>query len=68
VTVGSRFSLNPLIVFLWLLLWGWMWGISGALIAIPLLTMLKVLADQIPSWRPFGAIMSGRRKRKINSD
>ncbi|MDY7095267.1 MAG: AI-2E family transporter [Acidobacteriota bacterium] len=64
VTVGSRFSLNPLIVFLWLLLWGWMWGITGALIAIPLLTMIKVLADQIPSWRPVGAIMAGSRSKR----
>lgn len=68
VTVGSRFSLNPLIVFVWLLLWGWMWGISGALIAIPLLTVLKVLADYIPSWKPLAAVIARERETPGNGD
>ncbi len=50
VIVGRRFSLNPVIVFVWLLLWGWLWQVAGMLVAIPLLTVIKVLADEIPDW------------------
>lgn len=56
--VGRRFALNPLVVLLWLLVWGWMWGIAGTLIAIPLLTIVKVLAEQLPHWRNVAAILS----------
>ena len=56
--VGRRFSLNPLVVLIWLLVWGWMWGIAGTLIAIPLLTILKVLAEQLPAWRSVAAVIS----------
>lgn len=57
VVVGRRFAINPLIVFSWLLLWGWLWGIPGALIAIPLLTILKILADHLEPLRPLAVIL-----------
>jgi predicted PurR-regulated permease PerM len=57
VVVGRRFAMNPLIVFSWLLLWGWLWGIPGALIAIPLLTILKILADHLTPLRALAVIL-----------
>ncbi|MBZ0111061.1 MAG: AI-2E family transporter [Thermoanaerobaculia bacterium] len=57
VVVGRRFAMNPLIVFSWLLLWGWLWGIPGALIAIPLLTILKILADHLKPLRILAVIL-----------
>jgi predicted PurR-regulated permease PerM len=48
IILGRRFSLNPVVIFVWLLLWGWLWGIGGALIAVPLLTTFKILCDHVP--------------------
>lgn len=39
--IGSRLAINPLSVFLSVLLWGWLWGLAGALIAVPLLITLR---------------------------
>lgn len=39
--VGRRLSLSPVAVFLAVLFWGWLWGIVGALIAVPLLIGLR---------------------------
>jgi len=39
--IGSRLAINPLSVFLSVLLWGWLWGLAGALIAVPLLISLR---------------------------
>jgi predicted PurR-regulated permease PerM len=39
--VGRRLSLSPLSVFLSVMFWGWLWGIAGALIAVPLLVGLR---------------------------
>src|SRR5687767_2086986 len=33
--LGKRLSLNPVAIFIWLLLWGWLWGIPGTLLAVP---------------------------------
>jgi len=39
--VGRRLSLSPISVFLSVMFWGWLWGIAGALIAVPLLIALR---------------------------
>lgn len=45
--VGRRLTLNPIAVFVSVLFWGWLWGMPGALLAVPLLALLRVLSDHI---------------------
>ena len=47
IVVGKRLSLNPVVIFIWLLFWGWLWGIPGALLAVPLLAAVKIICDNI---------------------
>ncbi|MDG0854236.1 AI-2E family transporter [Pelomonas puraquae] len=49
--VGQRLSLSALSVFLSVLFWGWLWGIVGALIAVPLLIILRSLSRRRRSLR-----------------
>ncbi|GAA5131572.1 AI-2E family transporter [Alloalcanivorax gelatiniphagus] len=46
---GHRLALSPVMVFLSILLWGWMWGVVGILIAVPLLVCIKLVCDSIDS-------------------
>jgi predicted PurR-regulated permease PerM len=55
--LGRSMSLNPVIVFLALTFWGWMWGIVGALLAVPILAMLKIGFDQFERTRPIGTLL-----------
>ncbi|MBI4396058.1 MAG: AI-2E family transporter [Elusimicrobia bacterium] len=55
--VGHRFALNPLILFLWLIFWGWMWGVPGAIMAVPMLAILKILCDNIPTLARIGKLL-----------
>ena len=48
--VGKRLALNHTVVFVALLFWGWLWGIGGMLLAVPLLIIIKKFADQTPGW------------------
>lgn len=44
---GVRLSVNPVVVFISVLFWGWLWGIAGAIIAVPMLTIGLVVADSM---------------------
>jgi predicted PurR-regulated permease PerM len=58
--VGQRHSLNPVVILLSIAFWGWIWGIIGALIAVPLLVTMKVFADYVDEFRPVGEFLSAR--------
>ncbi len=55
--LGRELTLNPVMIFVWLIFWGWVWGIPGALFAIPLLAMTKIVADNIETLAPLGAFL-----------
>ena len=58
--LGRSLTLNPLVIFIAVILWGWMWGVPGALLAVPLLVVLKVICDNVASLARFGEFMSGK--------
>jgi len=43
--MGRRLGLSPLVVFLSLLFWGWVWGPFGALLSVPLTVSIRVLLE-----------------------
>lgn len=45
--LGKRFNLNPLVIFMWLVFWGWLWGGMGLLIGMPLLVCINILMDRL---------------------
>lgn len=56
--LGQRLTLSPVAVFLSIIFWGWMWGVIGALLAVPLLATFKIIADRIDSMRPVSEFLS----------
>lgn len=55
--LGHRLSLNPIVVFLGLIFWAWLWGPAGALLAVPVLVTLKIVCDHVPALAPVGALL-----------
>ena len=60
VLLGRRLELNAVAIFIFVALWGWAWGIVGAIIAVPLLVSVKVFCDHFDGLTSFGEFLSGR--------
>jgi predicted PurR-regulated permease PerM len=57
--VGRRLILSPLAVFLSVMFWGWLWGIAGAMLAVPLLVGLRCVCKRTRSLRLWCAYLEG---------
>jgi predicted PurR-regulated permease PerM len=55
--LGRNFSLNPVAIFGAVVFWGWLWGIPGALLAVPLLTAISIVCANIDRLRPISVIL-----------
>jgi len=55
--LARRLTLNPIAVFLALIVWTWLWGIAGAMMAVPLLAMFKICCDHVDPLKPFGTML-----------
>jgi predicted PurR-regulated permease PerM len=55
--LGHRLTLNPVIIIIGLFLWGWMWGVVGAILAVPLIAALKIVCDHIEPLAPIGEFL-----------
>jgi predicted PurR-regulated permease PerM len=53
--LGNRLQLNPLTVTIALLVWGWLWGAIGLILAIPITAAMKIVFDHVQSLKPYGA-------------
>jgi predicted PurR-regulated permease PerM len=49
VLLGRRFTLNPVVIFVSLIFWTWLWGVPGALLSVPILVSIKVVCDRVPT-------------------
>ncbi|URX61457.1 AI-2E family transporter [Luteibacter anthropi] len=61
--LARRFTLNPVIVIIALLFWDWMWGVPGAILAVPMLAITKILCDGIRPLAAFGHFLEGDRRK-----
>lgn len=56
---GFRLKVNPVVVFVSVIFWGWLWGVAGAIIAVPMLTVALVTSE-IMQWNTFTRIVTTR--------
>jgi predicted PurR-regulated permease PerM len=55
--LGRRLLLNPVVIFMGIIFWGWLWGIPGALLAVPILVTFKIFCDHIGPLAPIGEFL-----------
>jgi predicted PurR-regulated permease PerM len=56
--LNSRASrMNAVAVFVGVLAFGWLWGIWGLLLGVPVLTTVKAICDRVDDWNPIGELL-----------
>jgi len=64
--LARQFTLNPVVVMMALIFWYWMWGVAGALLAVPMLATVKIVCDRVDSLKAVGHFM-GTEAREMRT-
>ena len=59
IFMGKSFSINVITVLVMLMLWGYIWGIPGLIMAIPITVFLKIILEQFPNTKVLASLLSG---------
>lgn len=54
--IGRQLNLSPVIVLFAVIFWAYMWGLAGALVAVPILVSTKIVFSHIPAFRPLASL------------
>jgi len=57
--MGAGLGLSPLVVLFSLFFWGWLWGVPGMILAVPLMAVVKIVCANVPSLQFVAEMMSG---------
>jgi predicted PurR-regulated permease PerM len=57
MVLGRTMRINPLAIILWLMVWGWLWGVAGLLVAVPMLVCLKIVASRVEAWNRWSLLL-----------
>jgi len=56
--LGKRLSLNPVVVFVSVIFWGWLWGMPGAMMAVPMLIIVSAVCTNFPALHIFAGFLT----------
>jgi predicted PurR-regulated permease PerM len=63
--MGENLNLSPVVILLSLVFWGWLWGVTGALLSVPIAAAIKIVCENIELLKPISVLMgSGRHYHK----
>jgi AI-2 transport protein TqsA len=65
--MGQGLDLSPLVVLFFLFFWGWLWGIPGMILAVPIAAVIKIFCSNIPELNFIAVFMSRGQRIKMES-
>jgi len=67
--LGDHLNLSPALILFSLLFWGWLWGIPGALLSVPITSAIKIVFENVRLLHGLSVLMgSGRRYAKSENE
>lgn len=68
LVVGRRLEINTVAIFIGIAFWGWLWGLVGVLLAVPILVIVKEISSQLPSWQAVSEFLSSETSHDENEN
>lgn len=65
--MGDSLNLSPVVILLSLLFWGWLWGITGALLSVPIAAAIKIVCENIEGLKPVSVLMGTGKSAHKNA-
>jgi len=66
--LGDRLNLSPILLLFSLIFWGYIWGIVGMILSVPVMSMIKIVLSKFESTCPLAILMSHDVSRKNNPE
>lgn len=60
VFMGQTFSVNVITILVMLMFWGYIWGIIGLILSIPITVFIKIILEQFPRYKPITSLLIGK--------
>jgi predicted PurR-regulated permease PerM len=61
MVLGREMTVHPLFIVLFLSFWGWLWGIPGMILAVPILMTFRIVCEHVPALKPVAVILESRK-------
>ncbi|MDR0568460.1 MAG: AI-2E family transporter [Spirochaetaceae bacterium] len=59
--MGDNLGISPIMILISLMLWGWIWGFAGMILAVPMTVIVKILCENIPFLEPLSILLGSRK-------
>lgn len=66
--MGESMDLHPVVVLMFLIFWGLVWGIPGMFLAVPITAVLKIVMSRIETTKPMAELLAGRMPVFLSDD
>jgi len=63
--MGDNLGLSPFVVLVSLLLWGWLWGFTGLIVAVPMTVIVKIICENVPILEPVSILLGSYKAAKL---
>ncbi len=63
IFMGKSFSINIITILVMLMLWGYLWGVPGMIMAIPITVFVKIILEQFPGTKVIASLLSGNETK-----
>ena len=63
--MGDNLGLSPFVILVSLLMWGWLWGFTGLIVAVPMTVIVKIICENVPILEPVSILLGSYKAAKL---